>query len=45
MALIAAMKRRPRQVWDGGLQGIKAIVERQERMLAEGHGDRLFFER
>src|SRR6516162_2120164 len=25
MALIAAMKRRPRQVWDGGLQGIKAI--------------------
>ena len=29
---------------DGGLQGIKAIVERQQRMLAEGNHDGLLLD-
>ena len=42
VALIAAMQGRTRQVRDGGLQGIEAIVERQKRVSAESHGDGLF---
>jgi hypothetical protein len=40
MALEATMQRRARQMRDGRLQGVKAIVERQQRMPAEGddHG-------
>ena len=45
MALIAAMQRRARQVRDGGLQGIEAIIERQKRVPAESHGDGLFLGR
>jgi len=37
MALVAMMKLRARKMRDGSLQGIKAIVERQQRVLAEGH--------
>ena len=44
MALIAAMKRRARQMRDGGLKRIEAIVERQERMLAEGDRDGLLLD-
>ena len=44
-ALIAAMQGRTRQVRDDGLQGIKTIVERQKRVLAEGHGDGLLLDR
>jgi hypothetical protein len=28
-------------VWDGGLQGIQAVIERQQRMLAEGDDNSL----
>ena len=45
VALIAAVQGRARQVRDGGLQGIKTIVERQKRVLAEGHGDGLVLDR
>jgi hypothetical protein len=42
MALQAAMQRRARQMRDRGLQGIKAIVERQQSMPSEGNDDGLF---
>ena len=45
VALEAAMQGRPGQVRDGRLQGIEAVVERQQRMLAEGDDDRLFLGR
>jgi hypothetical protein len=40
MALEAAMQRRARQVRDGRLQSVKAIIERQQRMPSKGddHG-------
>src|SRR5271165_2450279 len=45
VSLQAAMQRRTRQMRDGRLQGVKAIVERQQRMLSEGDDDRLVLER
>jgi len=44
MALIAAVQGRARQMRDAGLQGIKAIVERQERVLAKSDSDGLFLD-
>ena len=40
MALEAAMQRRVRQMRDGRLQSVKAIIERQQRMPSKGddHG-------
>ena len=40
MALEAAMQRRARQMRDGRLQSVKAIIERQQRMPSKGddHG-------
>jgi hypothetical protein len=43
MPLQAPMKRRARQVGDGGLQSVKAVVERQQGMPPEGDHDRLLF--
>jgi hypothetical protein len=43
MALEAAVQRRARQMRDGGLQGIKAVVERQQSMPSESNDDGLFF--
>jgi hypothetical protein len=34
------MQQRARQVRDGGLQGIEAVIQRQERVPAEGNDDR-----
>jgi hypothetical protein len=45
VALQAAMKRRPRPMGDGWLEGIKAIIQRQQCGPAEGDDDRLFFDR
>jgi hypothetical protein len=36
------MKGRARQMRDGGLQGVKAVVERQQRMPSERDEDGLF---
>ena len=44
VALQAAMQGRARQVRDRRLQGIKAVVERQQRMPTEGNDDRLFLD-
>ena len=41
VALQAPMQGRPRQVRDRRLQGVKAIIERQQRMATESHDDRL----
>jgi hypothetical protein len=41
MTLQAAMQRRARQVRDRGLEGIKAVIQRQERVPAEGNNDGL----
>src|SRR6201984_3619720 len=43
--LQAAMQRRARQVGDCWLQGVEAIVERQERMPAKGEDYRLLLDR
>ena len=40
--LKASMQGRPGQVWDGRLQGIEAIAERQQRVLAEGDDNGFF---
>ena len=45
MALQTAMQRRAGQVRDGGLKGVEAIVERQQRMPPEGDDDRLLLDR
>ena len=37
MTLVAAMQGRAGQMRDRGLKRIEAIVERQERVLSEGH--------
>ena len=42
MALHTPMQRRARQMRDCGLQGIKAVVERQQTMPSEGDNDGLF---
>ena len=39
------MQRRTRQMGHGRLQGVEAIVERQEGVSAEGHDGRLLFGR
>jgi hypothetical protein len=36
MPLQAAMQRRSREMWNGSLEGIEAIIERQQRVLAKG---------
>jgi hypothetical protein len=36
MPLKAAVQRRPGQMRDAGLQGIEAVIERQQRVLAQG---------
>ena len=41
--LQAPMQRRPCQVRDRGLQGIEAIIQRQQRVPSEGDDCRLFF--
>src|ERR1700678_1030202 len=41
MASQTPMKGRARQVRDGRLQGVKAVVERQQRMPSEGDDDSL----
>ena len=45
MALEAAMQRRARQMRDGRLQSIKAVVERQQSMPPEGDDYGLFLDR
>src|SRR4029077_16424218 len=45
VTLEASMQGRPGQVRNGRLQGIEAVVERQQRMLAEGDDDSLFLGR
>jgi hypothetical protein len=45
MALEAAMQGRVRQVRNSRLQGIKAVVERQQRMSPEGNDHRLILSR
>ncbi len=41
MALQAAVQRRPRQVREGGLKGIQAVIQRQQGMPTEGDHDGL----
>jgi hypothetical protein len=41
VALEAAKQSRARQVRDGGLQGVAAVVQRRQRVAAEGDDDRL----
>ena len=41
MTLQAPVQRRACQVWDGRLQGIKAVVQRQQRVPPEGDDGRL----
>jgi hypothetical protein len=43
VTLQAAMQRRPRQVRDRWLQGIEAVVQRQERVPSKGDDCRLLF--
>ena len=45
MTLQAAMQRRARQMRDGRLQGVQAVVQRQQRVPPEGDDDRLLFDR
>jgi hypothetical protein len=40
--LQATMQRRPRQVGNAGLQGIEAVIKRQQSVLPERHDDRFF---
>jgi hypothetical protein len=44
MALQTPMKGRARQMRDGRLQGVKAVVERQQRMPSERNDDSLFLD-
>ena len=43
MALEEAMQGRTREVGNGFLQGVKAVIERELCVLAESHGQGLFF--
>ena len=43
VALQTAMKGRTRQMRDGWLQSVEAVVERQQGMPSEGDHDRLLF--
>ena len=42
MSLKTAMQGRAREMRDGCLQGLKAVIERQQCMLAKGNDDRFF---
>jgi hypothetical protein len=42
VALQAPMQRRARQMRDGGLQSVQAVVERQQSMPSECNDDGLF---
>jgi hypothetical protein len=42
MPLQEAVQRRTREMWNSGLEGIEAIIERQERVLAKGDDQRFF---
>src|SRR5271163_2458807 len=42
VALQTPVKGRARQMRDGGLQSVQAVVERQQSMPSEGDDDRLF---
>jgi hypothetical protein len=42
--LEAAMQRRARQMRDGRLQRVEAVVERQQGMLSERNDDGLFLD-
>ena len=44
MALQAAVQRRARQVRDGRLKRVQAVVQRQQRMPAEGDDHRFFLD-
>ena len=44
MALQTPVKGRARQMRDGGLQGVQAVVERQQSMPSEGDDDGLFLD-
>lgn len=39
MALEAAVQGGAGELWDGRLQGVEAIIQRQERVAAEGDDD------
>ena len=43
MALQASMQRRARQMWNGGLKRVEAIIEWQQRVPAKGDNHGLFF--
>ena len=45
VALKTAVQGRAREVRDGLLQGIQTVIERQQRVLAKGHSNSLFFDR
>jgi hypothetical protein len=45
VALQTAVQRGTRQVRDGGLKGIKAVIERQQRVPTEGDDHGLVFGR
>ena len=45
VALEAAVQARAPQVRDGGLEGVEAVVQRQERVPPEGDDDRLLLKR
>jgi hypothetical protein len=42
VALQTPVKGRARQMRDGGLQGVQAVIERQQSMSSEGNDDGLF---
>ena len=42
MTLDAPVQRRPRQVWDGRLKGVKAVFQRQQRVAPKRNHCRLF---
>jgi hypothetical protein len=45
VALQAAVQARAPQVRDGGLEGVEAVIQRQERMPPEGDNNRLLLKR
>jgi len=45
MSLYATMQGRAGQMRDCGMQGVKAIIERQQRVLSECNDDGLLFHR
>ena len=44
VALQAAMQRRSGQVRNSGLQGVETVIQRQQRVLAEGNDNRFFLD-